>query len=157
VLHSPCFKSIKMAQVDVRTETIINTSVEKVFAFTADPDNAPKWYVNIRSAEWRSPKPLFIGSHIAFKAQFLGKQLAYVYEITELIPGQKLVMRTADGPFPMETTYLFERASSTATKMILINRGLPAGFSKLFAPFMSMAMRKANNKDLALLKQILEK
>jgi uncharacterized protein YndB with AHSA1/START domain len=146
-----------MAEVNVKTETLIKAPVEKVFSFAADPDNAPKWYVNIKSAEWRTTKPLAIGSHIAFKAQFMGKQLAYIYEIKELVPNQKLVMATADGPFPMETTYLFEKAEANSTKMTLINRGTPSGFSKLFSPFMAMMMRKANTKDLALLKQILEK
>jgi uncharacterized protein YndB with AHSA1/START domain len=146
-----------MAEVNVRTETLIKAPVEKVFAFASDPDNAPKWYVNIKSAEWRTERPLAVGSHIAFKAQFMGKQLAYVYEIKELATNQKLVMATADGPFPMETTYLFEKAEGNSTKMTLINRGTPSGFSKLFSPFMSMMMRKANTKDLALLKQILEK
>jgi len=146
-----------MAEVNVKTETIIDATIEKVFSFAADPDNAPKGYVNIKSVEWKSNKPLTLGSLIAFKAQFLGKQLAYVYEIKELVTNQKLVMKTADGPFPMETTYLFEKIAENKTKMTLINRGTPSGFSKLFSPFMSMAMRKANTKDLALLKQILEK
>jgi uncharacterized membrane protein len=150
-------KQYKMSQVSVKTETLINVPVEKVFSFATDPDNAPVWYVNIKSAEWKTAKPLARGSKIAFKAQFLGKELAYVYEIIELIPNEKLVMRTADGPFPMETTYLFEKLGGDKTKMTLTNEGQPSGFSKLLSPFMSMAMRSANRKDLARLKEILEK
>jgi uncharacterized membrane protein len=146
-----------MKEVNVQTEIVISCPLENVSAYACNPDNAPAWYVNIKSVEWKTPKPLVIGSQIAFKAKFLGKELAYVYEIMELVPNQKLVMRTAQGPFPMETTYAFEPVSENKTKMILTNRGKPSGFSGLFAPFMSMAMRKANTKDLASIKQILEK
>lgn len=68
---------------------------------------------------------------------------------------RKLVMRTAEGPFPMETTYEWEPAAG-GTRMTLRNRGTPSGFSRLAAPFMAKAMRGANEKDLASLKQLLE-
>jgi uncharacterized membrane protein len=93
--------------VDVITKIIINRSREKVSEYSSNPDNAPEWYVNIKSVEWKTPKPLTSHSRVAFKARFLGRQLSYVYEIIELVPGQKLVMQTADGPFSMETTYLW--------------------------------------------------
>ena len=111
---------------------------------------------NISAVEWRTTPPVALGSQIAFRAQFLGRRLSYVYEVTQLIDGERLVMRTAQGPFPMETTYTWADAAPGRTTMTLRNRGEPAGFSRLVAPFMAGAMRRANAKDLRALKRVLE-
>ncbi|MDF2714045.1 MAG: ATPase [Paenibacillus sp.] len=142
--------------VDVQTEIIINCPRAKVSEYAANPDNAPEWYANIQSAQWQTPKPLAIGSQIAFKAQFLGRELAYVYQVVEYSPDKSFVMKTADGPFPMETTYTWETVEGNSTRMTLRNRGEPTGFSALFAPFMSFLMRRANRKDLNSIKKLLE-
>ena len=65
-------------------------------------------------------------------------------------------MRTADGPFPMETTYTWEATPEGETRMTLRNRGNPSGFSRIAAPMMERAMRRATSRDLARLKAILE-
>ena len=142
--------------VDVTTEIVIGRPCAEVAAYATDPTNAPAWYGNIESVEWRTPPPSQVGTKVAFVARFLGRRLEYTYELAELVPGERLVMRTDEGPFPMETTYTWTAMSDRSTHMTLRNRGQPAGFSKLVAPFMAMAVRRANRKDLATLKSILE-
>lgn len=142
--------------VDVLTEIQIARSSNVVAEYAANPDNAPDWYVNIKSVDWKTSKPLSIGSQIIFIAQFLGRRLKYTYEVIDYIPGRIITMRTSEGPFPMETTYVWKVADGDETHMSLRNRGMPSGFSKWFVPFMSFAMKRANNKDLRRLKEILE-
>jgi hypothetical protein len=143
--------------VDISTEIVIKRPRSTVALYAADPDNATAWYKNIRAVEWKSPKPLALGSQLAFVAQFLGRRLEYTYEVLEFVPGERFVMSTAEGPFPMETTYAWEDADPGATRMTLRNRGQPSGFSNLAAPLMAAAMRRENRKDLARLKSILER
>ncbi len=143
--------------VDVQVETTIGRPVEEVATFAGDPTNAPQWYANIRSVSWKTAPPVAVGSRMDFVAQFLGRRLAYTYEVVELDPERRLVMRTADGPFPMETTYTWEATGTGRTRMTLRNRGNPAGFSRIVAPVMERAMRRATNKDLSRLKAMLER
>ena len=142
--------------MDVVTEIEIKRPRAEVAAFASDPDNAASWYENIESVEWLTGKPAKVGSRIAFVARFLGRRLRYTYEVKALIPGERVVMATAEGPFPMETTYTWSDGSEGGTRMSLRNRGEPAGFSKIAAPVLVTAMKRANRKDLHRLKQILE-
>jgi uncharacterized membrane protein len=142
--------------VDVQTEIEIARERSAVAAYASDPGNAPAWYQNIESVEWRTEPPLAVGSRLAFVAKFLGRRLAYTYEVVEHVPDERFVMRTAEGPFPMETTYTFQDAGDGGTRITLRNAGQPAGFGKIAAPVMARAMRQANTKDLRQLKTILE-
>ena len=145
-----------MALVDVTTEVVINCKIDKVADYAANPDSAPLWYENIESVEWKTQPPLSLGSQITFTANFMGKKLKYTYEGVEYNPNNKLVMKTAEGPFPMETTYEWETVEESKTRMRLRNRGRPRGFSALMTPLMAKMMRKANSKDLDLIKNLLE-
>jgi hypothetical protein len=142
--------------VDVQTEIEISRPREEVAAYASDPDNVTAWYENIDSVEWQTEPPLAVGSRIAFVARFLGRRLAYTYDVKELVPGERLMMSTSDGPFPMETTYTWAETETRGARMTLRNRGEPSGFANVAAPIMAPAMRRANRKDLERLKQILE-
>jgi uncharacterized membrane protein len=143
--------------VDVLTTIEVDRPRPEVAAFAADPDNATAWYVNIRSVDWETEPPVRVGSRIAFTAQFLGRGLSYTYQVLELVPGERLVMSTAQGPFPMTTTYEWADLPGGRTRMTLRNAGEPSGFAKVGAPMMAAAMRRANQKDLQRLKEILER
>src|SRR3712207_3845980 len=146
-----------MARVlDVTTETVIRRPREEVAAYAGDPANAPEWYANIAAVQWRTAPPVAVGSRMDFVATFLGRRLAYTYEVVEHVPGERLVMRTAQGPFPMETTYTWQPLDPGTTRMTLRNRGRPRGFSVLMAPFMAVAVRRANRADLDRLRRLLE-
>jgi hypothetical protein len=142
--------------VDVTTETLIERDRQTVAQYALDPSNAPTWYANIDSVEWETEPPIVVGSRMAFVARFLGRRLVYTYEVTDLTPNERLVMRTSQGPFPMETTYTWATTPSGATRMTLRNRGEPTGFSRPAGPFIATAMRRANRKDLSRLKSLLE-
>lgn len=142
--------------VDVRTSIDIDRPRDEVAAYAADPGNATSWYANIRSVEWETQPPLAVGSRLAFTAGFLGRKMAYTYEVRELVASTRLVMSTSQGPFPMETTYTWQDNPEGGTTMTLRNAGEPTGFSRVAAPAMAAAMRRANQADLARLKEILE-
>jgi uncharacterized protein YndB with AHSA1/START domain len=143
--------------VDVLTAIVIARPRERVASYAADPSHAPDWYKNIVAAEWKTAPALQVGSRVAFVARFLGRRLAYTYEIIDYVPATRLVMRTAEGPFPMETTYTWEAMGEDRTRMTLRNRGEPSGFSKIVAPLLAWAMRRANRKDLLQLKRLMER
>lgn len=142
--------------VDVVTEIEISRDRVEVARFASDPDNALDWYLNIESVEWKTPRPLAVGSRITFVARFLGRRISYTYEVKTLIAGERFVMETVDGPFPMETTYMWSETPNGGTRMTLHNRGEPAGFKKVASPMMAKAMRRANRNDLARLKKMIE-
>jgi hypothetical protein len=142
-------------EVDVAVEALIPHPREVVAAFAGDPGNAPQWYANIASVHWRTSPPVAVGSRMDFEARFLGRQLRYTYEVVELRRGERMVMRTSDGPFPMETTYTWVSVPE-GTRMGLRNRGMPTGFAQIAAPVMATAMKRAMTKDLARLAERLE-
>jgi uncharacterized membrane protein len=148
--------NVGMATVDVEVHTTIGRPRPEVAAYSCDPDNVTAWYANIRAVQWETAKPLALGSRFRFISGFLGRTLEYTYEVVEMIPAERFVMRSDRGPFPMETTYTWADADGGGTWMTLRNRGEPTAFAGLAAPILATAIRRATTKDLARLRTLLE-
>ena len=142
--------------MDVETSTRIARPRHVVAAYAVDPATTTTWYANIDAVDRLTPPPLAVGSELAFRATFLGRRLEYTYRVTAYEPGELFVMSTAQGPFPMETTYRWADLDDGGTLMHLRNRGEPTGFAGVAAPLLAAGVRRANRKDLARLKQLLE-
>jgi len=140
----------------VINHVVINRPIGEVARYAAHPDSAPQWYTNIKEVTWLTSGEFSVGSIVAFRAEFLGKSLSYSYIIKEFIPGHRLVMTTAEGPFPMTTEYVWTATKDGHTKMTLKNSGKPTGFAWYVKPLLRWSMNRANQKDLRLLKSILE-
>jgi uncharacterized protein YndB with AHSA1/START domain len=145
-----------MAAVDVEIHATIDRPRPEVAAYCCDPDNVTAWYANIKAVQWETSPPVALGSRFRFTSQFLGRRLEYTYEVVELVPAERFVMRSERGPFPMETTYTWEDTPDGGTWMTMRNRGEPTAFAGLAAPILATAVRRATTKDLARLKSILE-
>jgi hypothetical protein len=141
--------------IDVTTEIVIERPRAQVAAYAADPSNATEWYEQIERVEWQTDPPLALGSRVAFVARFLGRRLAYTYEVVELEADRRLRMKTDDGPFRMETTYTWADAGPD-TLMTLRNLGGPSGLARLFDPLARRSVARSTRKDLERLKRILE-
>lgn len=156
MVRGPALREDGLVGVDVCVETTIDRPVGVVAAFAGDPFNAPDWYADIKPVDWQTAPPVAIGSRVDFVAQFLGRRLAYTYEVVELELDHLLVMRTVDGPFPMQTIYTWREVGERSTRMTQRNQGKSSGFARATAPMMELAVRRATTKDLMRLKVLLE-
>jgi hypothetical protein len=141
--------------VDVSIEIIINLPKEIVAEFASDPGNVPNWCTPIKSVEWNNEAPLRAGAKLVFN-EHMRRRKQHVYEVVEIIPGQKVIMKTRSHGMRMETTVAWQAINENTTCMTLRNRGVPIAFSRSIAPFLKLAIRKASRRNLKQLKKMLE-
>jgi hypothetical protein len=154
----PCTIMGTAMEIDVASEIEIGVPREQVARFAADPGNATLWRQIFEEAEPEHVGSPQVGWRVIFVSKVLAGKVPYTYQVVEHVPGERLVMRTEDGPFPVQTTYAWEDAGDGATRMTLQTSGEPKKHTtKLAVRLMTKAWRKADAKDLAALKAVLER
>ena len=140
---------------DLEVRTRIARDRSEVAAFVMDPENDTRWIEAFAEVTVLTPPPVGKGTRVSRVAQFLGKRIEYVNEITEYDPPALLAMRSVKAPFPMEVTYRFDEDGG-GTRVTIHTRGDAGGFYRLAGPLLYRAVRKGVEKDLAKLKRLLE-
>ena len=110
--------------------TTIDRSRREVAAYCCDPGNVTEWYANIKAVQWEINRAGGTGSRFGSPASSSAARMAYTYEVVDLVAAQRFVMRSEGGPFPMETTYMWEDAEAGGTWMTLRNRGAADGIRR---------------------------
>jgi hypothetical protein len=117
--------------VDVTTAIVINRPPAVVAAVAGDPGHASLWLVHLTAVHW---------------------------SVVQRVPGERLVLRTDDGPFPLELTTTWEAWDDPETTVVRLHTmGSPTGARRLLGGVLAAAMKRANGKDLLELKQLLER
>lgn len=142
--------------VDVKTEIIINLPKEIVAEFVSDPGNAPGWCSHIKTVDWNQHVPLRAGAKIIFNEQGMRRYQQYVCEVVEIIPNQKMVVKTRNNNMRMEIVVAWRAINENTTCMTIWNRGIPRAISRIITPFMALAIRNTSRRNLKQLKRILE-
>ncbi len=137
-------------------EQLIGRPPEQVAAYAMDPANDREWIGALTRVEVLGDGPVRPGTRVRRVARFLGRDMEYVNEITELRRHERLAMKSVKAPFAMTVVYEFE-PSGDGTRMRIYTGGDASGFYKVAAPALSAMVKRGVTSDLRRLKERLER
>lgn len=132
----------------------IDRPVEDVFAYVADTSNEGKWHTDVVDIE---PEQLLeMGSEFRMLIDFMG-QSEYRCEVTAYEPGERIEIKTIEGPRKPTLTHRFEQADGATAytrEMVMETEGL----FKVLGPIMKATgiADKRNAQFAENLKNLLE-
>ncbi len=133
----------------------INQPVEQVFAFIRDTRNTARWHPSLSEARATLEGPAQIGTQVTEVRTFIGRKMESTFEIVELEPNKRIVMKSVSGPFPLKVTILFESLGK-ATRITLDGETEPRGFLKLADGMIAGMLQKELETDLSAAKHVVE-
>jgi hypothetical protein len=142
--------------IDVPVTALIDRPAAEVGAYATDPANDTSWIGGIREVRWVTEPPLRVGSRVRRLAAFMGRPVDYVLEVTDLVPGQRVVMRSVEAPFAMVVTYTFAAEGGGTRTGVRVQGGSGLVF-RVAGPLMAWQVRRNLRGDLARLRRILER
>jgi len=140
--------------IKFETSIVIAQPVEKVFAFTANFNNNPKWQTDVLVAQQTSQGPIGLGSTYCCANKFLGKRIETVGFVSEYEPDRRCSYKITSGTVTGESSFIFEPVGG-ATKLTatgIVNRG----FLWMASSLIVRKIQQQLQKDLNKLKHILE-
>lgn len=139
----------------VEVTVTINRSIEDVFAYITNFENNPKWQNGMISCTFTTPPPLDVGSQYKQLAEFMGRIIESQFEVTQLMPNQRVEFETIVSTFPIQIIREVS-AVDDGTKVHAIISGQPSGLMGLFSPLIKPMMSRQIQGDYQRLKELLE-
>ncbi len=144
-------------KIEAQAKITINKPLTQVYEYTINPSHAKDWYENVKTSTWDDKGgELVIGTKVKLLTHIMGKDFPFTYSIKTLDPNKRMHMVSTAGPFPMESEYLFQALSDTATEVTIINRAEPKGIPFFMVSIVKGKVQKTIEEDVVRLKNILE-
>jgi carbon monoxide dehydrogenase subunit G len=142
-----------MAQLAI--STVINRSVEEVFAFASNYENNSKWISGVIEVKKTSEGPIGVGTTWRTVLTFLGRRIEGETEFTEYEPTRSFAAKMKSGPFPVENRVTFERVEG-GTRVNFTTVAEAGGFFKLAEPLLVSMVKRQFEADFTTLKDRME-
>jgi uncharacterized membrane protein len=139
----------------IEDSIVIKRSVDKVFAYTTDAKNWPKWQSFIPEAEQTSQGPLNVGTTFKGISRVMGRSMKWTAVATEYELNKKWAKNITSGDVAIAEHLAYNPVEGGTTFTIVYNMKA-GGFIKLLLPIMVRSMNKETQKSLVNLKIILE-
>lgn len=145
--------------MDVTVSTVLAAPRPLVVRIASDPALAPRWTGNIEATRWHGEPGLVEGARFDLVGRFLRREMVRTYRVVEVVPGERLVLRTERAPFPLETTMTWWDEElpdgRPGTGMSLRRAGRPHGMTTLGSGAATLGMKRAMRGDLERLRLVL--
>ena len=140
--------------IKLEDNVIIHQSPDKVFAFTTDIKNNPKWQSDILEIEQITVGTFGPGSTYRCVNLFMGQRFESEATVSEYIPAQKCSYQITAGSINGQNSFIYEpvNGSTKFTTRVRIRLGFLALAGRVF----KRAAKEQIKKDLNRLKNILE-
>jgi ligand-binding SRPBCC domain-containing protein len=139
----------------IEESVAIKSPVEKVFAYTTNAENWPKWQSILPTAEQTSPGLVGVGATFQGKVHMMGLTMKWTAQATEYEPAVRfgenitsagMIVRQHNTYHPVDGGVRFAIAYDMTVR----------GLFKVFSPMLASTMRRELKKSLGNLKNVLE-
>ena len=142
--------------IKVRVTTVVNRSVEVVFAYLSDFMNLPEYEPWVEKVVRTSAGPIGVGSTWTHVRRQGRRRLEAPIQLVEWEPNQRLAIRSGAGPFSVFATQDFEPVEN-ATRVTETLEMRLAGLLRLMEPLMRGQARRQAKEVHRRFKEILER
>src|SRR5918911_1601285 len=103
--------------VRVEVDTVIDRSIEEVFAYVSDIERQADWVSPLTESRKTTSGPTRIGTTYRQVAKFLGRRMQMECEVTDYQPPAVYAFRAKNGPLHLEMRFTLTSEGPNTTRV----------------------------------------